>query len=146
MQRRANMNEVMVGIAMLVSSTGVSPALETSRATVSPPAFTITSPVRVPAAPTPTRRLFDQQPTGWRTSSSRTPTQSRQNRFSPTDRVIALAAGVAVGWVAGGAVGYKLTDNPSHPYDDTSGLRGMIIGAPIGATVGAILGWKLTGR
>ena len=140
------MNEVMVGIAMLVSSTGVSPAFETSRAAISPSAFTITLPVRLPAEPAPTRRLFDPQPTGSRTSSSPMAQQSRRERVSVTDRAIALAAGVVVGWVAGGAVGYKLTDNPSNPDDDTSGLRGVIIGAPIGATVGAILGWKLTGR
>ena len=118
------MNEVIAGIAMLVSSTGVSPALETSRATVSPPAYTITFPVRVPAEPAPTRRLFDPQPTGSRASASPTTQQSQRKRFSPTDRVIALAAGVVVGWVAGGTVGYKLTDNPSNPYDDTAASAG----------------------
>ena len=75
------------------------------------------------------------------------PVQSKPGkRFSPTDRVIAVAAGVAVGWVAGGAIGYKLTDNPDNPDDDTSGLRGVIVGAPLGAAVGAILGWRLTDK
>ncbi len=41
-------------------------------------------------------------------------------------------------------VGWKATDNPFNPNDDTSGRRGVIIGAPIGAAVGAALGFVLT--
>ena len=130
------MNGIVVGIAMLISSTGVSPALETSRATVAPPAFTLTLPKQIPEPP----------PTAWRTVAPARAQPARARRFSPTDRVIAIAAGVAVGWVAGGAIGYKLTDNPSNPDDDTSGLRGVMIGAPIGGAVGAILGWRATNR
>jgi len=46
-------------------------------------------------------------------------------------------------WVVGGAIGYKLTQT-SNPDDDTSGLKGVIIGAPIGAAVGACFGYRLT--
>ena len=31
-----------------------------------------------------------------------------------------------------------------YPDDDTSGLRGMMIGAPIGAVIGAVVGYRLT--
>ncbi len=141
------MNGIVLGIAMLVSSTGVSPALETTRATVAPSVFTFTLPDHLAAESEAPRRFLDeQQRTMWHTGAKSATQPARTRRFSPTDRIIALAAGVAVGWVAGGAIGYKLTDNPSNPDDDTSGLRGVIIGAPIGAATGAILGWRLTDR
>ena len=137
---------LVLGIAMLVSSTGVSPALETTSSPLAPPAFTFELPrVAIPldaGSPLPNERL---RPV-WRRGTL-PPVQSKPGkRFSPTDRVIAVAAGVVVGWVAGGAIGYKLTDNPDNPDDDTSGLRGVIVGAPLGAAVGAILGWRLTGK
>lgn len=70
---------------------------------------------------------------------------TKTKKFSPTDRVIAVAAGVAVGWVVGGAIGFKATST-SNPYDDTSGLKGVMIGAPIGGAAGGILGYWLTNR
>ena len=138
---------LVLGIAMMVSSTGVSPALETTSPPLTPPAFTFELPrVAVPVdagQPLAEERL---RPV-WRRGTLPPPVQSKPaKRFSPTDRIIAVAAGVAVGWVVGGAIGYKLTDNPDNPDDDTSGLRGVIIGAPIGAAAGAILGWRLTDK
>ena len=45
--------------------------------------------------------------------------------------------------VVGGAMGYKLTQSSTGDVG-TSGLNGVVIGAPIGAATGAILGWRLT--
>jgi hypothetical protein len=64
-------------------------------------------------------------------------------RFSKVDRIIAVVAGTCIGWVAGGAIGWAATAS-SDPDDDVSGLRGVIIGAPIGAAAGAIIGFRLT--
>ena len=136
----------VLGVAMMVSSTGISPALETTPPPLLPSAFTFE--MRRLAGPRAARRpLADEQfrPV-WRRSTLPAGQSKPAKRFSPTDRVIAIAAGVAVGWVTGGAIGYMLTDNPDNPDDDTSGLRGIIIGAPIGAAAGAILGWRLTDR
>ena len=140
------MTGVVLGVAMLVSSTGVSPALETAPRTLTPPAFTFEWPrVAVPGDAAHPRADEQLRPV-WRRGTL-PPLQSKPaKRFSHTDRVIAVAAGLAVGWVVGGAIGYMLTDNPDNPDDDTSGLRGVIIGAPIGAATGAILGWRLTNK
>ena len=70
--------------------------------------------------------------------------QARVSRFSKVERAIAIGAGSVVGFYAGALVGWKATDNPSNPNDDTSGLRGVVIGAPVGAVVGGILGYVFT--
>ena len=138
---------LVLGIAMLVSSTGVSPALETTSPPLTPPAFTFEL-RRIPVPVDAAHPLADERLRSvWRRGMLPPPLQSKPaKRLSPTDRIIGVAAGVAVGWVVGGVIGYKLTDNPDNPDDDTSGLRGVIVGAPLGAAVGAILGWRLTDR
>ena len=140
------MTGLVLGVAMLVSSTGVSPALETAPRTLTPSAFNFELP-RVAVSRDAAHPLANEQlrPV-WRRGTLPPLPSKPAKRFSPTDRVIAVAAGLAVGWVMGGAIGYMLTDNPDNPDDDTSGLRGVIIGAPIGAATGAILGWRLTDR
>lgn len=127
------MNGFVLGMAMLVSSTAAPPPLETSHQRVLPSAFTFDLAGDAAGA----------RPV-WKRASYQAAQPSTRKRFNRTDRIIAVAAGVCVGWIAGGVVGYKLTDNPGNPDDDTSGLRGVIIGAPIGAAIGAILGYRLT--
>lgn len=127
------MHGIVIGVALMISTTGVSPVPETSRPTLAPAAFNFD-------LPAPDR--FLEKPS-WRRGSPAPPQVKTTKRVSTTDRIIAVAAGVAVGWVVGGAIGYKLTQ--SSTWDDgTSGLKGVIIGAPIGAATGAILGWRLT--
>ena len=141
------MNGLVLGVAMLISSTGASPVPEATAPTFPPATFSreLRDPVVLPRERAHPLANEQFRP-AWR-QSTLPPAQSKPaKRFSPTDRVIALAAGIGVGWLAGGAIGYKLTDNPDNPDDDTSGLRGVIIGAPIGAAVGAVLGWRLTDR
>ena len=82
----------------------------------------------------------------WRAAAFSSSQASAPTRFTKTDRVIAIVAGIAGGWLAGGAIGYYSTVNWDNPDDDTSGLKGMIIGAPIGGAVGGILGYWLTNR
>lgn len=136
------MHGIVLGVAMMISTTGVSPAPETSRATVTPAAFTFDLPADATATSRTPPKRFLNEPSWQRESLARAQAKTTK-RFSTTDRIIAVAAGVAVGWVVGGAIGYKLTQ--SSTWDDgTSGLKGMIIGAPIGAATGAILGWRLT--
>jgi hypothetical protein len=62
-------------------------------------------------------------------------------RFSKTDRVVAIAAGAFLGFWGGARLGYAVTANDR---DDTSGLRGVVVGAPVGAVVGALVGFRLT--
>jgi RsiW-degrading membrane proteinase PrsW (M82 family) len=64
-------------------------------------------------------------------------------RFNTTFRAIAVGAGAGIGFMAGARVGYAVTPKRG-PDDDTSGLKGVMIGAPIGAVLGAVLGWLLT--
>jgi hypothetical protein len=138
------MTGIVLGVALLVASTGESPAVETPRATFAPAVFTFDLGDGAAASRGEAGRLLDQdsRPLGRRASlqPAQVPTAKR---FSATERIIAVAAGVAVGWVAGAAIGYKLTSK-SNSADDVSGLRGVVIGAPIGAAVGAFIGYRLT--
>jgi hypothetical protein len=45
--------------------------------------------------------------------------------------------------MAGGIIGYAITQE-SRDDDGVSGLRGVVIGAPIGAAAGAFIGYRLT--
>lgn len=138
------MNGLVLGMAMLMASTAAPPALQTPYQRVLPSAFTFV-PADDEAGPRSSLRLLSEpsRPV-WNRASDQAAQPSTRKRFNRTDRIIAVAAGVCVGWIAGGVVGYKLTDNPGNPDDDTSGLRGVIIGAPIGAAIGAVLGYRLT--
>jgi len=135
------MNGILLSVWMLVSTTGALPALEPPRAAVLPAILDFELPegqshdlrgdrLTVSAGPTRERRLV-------RSAQATTRKRSRM------ERIIAVAAGVSIGWVVGGGIGYAVTPKRG-PHDDTSGLKGMMIGAPIGATAGALLGWRLT--
>jgi hypothetical protein len=122
----------VLAVTMLVSSTAVSPTLQTSRATGAPVDFTFRLPQGADTSPNlPHRRSL-------KPAQTTTP-----KRYNMTDRIIATVAGACVGWIAGGTIGFRATST-SNPDDDTSGLRGMMIGAPIGAVAGALIGNRLT--
>jgi hypothetical protein len=135
------MNGLILGVAMLASSTSVTPAVEASRQPIAPAALTFDLPDPAPGP----RRLADEasRPV-WNRAPWQTAQPAPPKRFSKVDRIIAVAAGVGVGWVAGGGIGYYATANRDNYDDGTSGLKGMVIGAPIGAAAGAILGYRLT--
>jgi hypothetical protein len=46
--------------------------------------------------------------------------------------------------MAGGQIGYAVAQKRDVDDDGVSGLRGVVIGAPIGAVVGAVPGYQLT--
>jgi hypothetical protein len=104
------MNGIAAAVAILISSTGVSPALETSPATVVPAAFTFHLPDGA-AAPrsTPHRRLIEQSRWTWGTGTLEPAQATPVKRFSKVDRIIAVVAGTCIGWVAGGAIGWAAT-------------------------------------
>ena len=135
------MNGVVLGIAMLISSAGTAPVPDAIGARVAPAQATLILPAAPTAAPSPASPIARARPLV-RAAAAPIPKKASA-RLSLTDRIIAVAAGVAVGWVVGGGIGGKITDT-SNPHDDTSALKGIIIGAPIGAVTGAILGWRLT--
>lgn len=127
------MNGLLLGVAMLVSSTAAAPPPEVARAPVALVTFTFGLPATVPES-----TGFSRERRGSASLSSTT-----RKRFSKMDRAIATAAGICLGWVGGGAIGFAVTPKRG-PYDDTSGLKGMIIGAPIGAIAGGLIGYRLT--
>jgi len=139
------MNGIVLGVAMLVSSAGVSPTEETeetSRATSTRAPFTFD----LPDSPVAARRgphhlLTDPSLQVWQPTFLQAAQSPAAKRHTKADRVIAVVAGACVGWFAGGAIGWAAT---SKPRDDVSGLRGVVIGAPIGAVIGAAIGYRLT--
>lgn len=129
------MTGLLLGAALMVSATGVSPAPETSRAAVVPAAYNFA----VPYNPSLLREPLDRRP---RTPQRR---QATPKRFSTTDRVIGVAAGTALGFLVGGIIGGHITAT-DNPDDDTSPLKGIVIGAPIGGALGGLFGFWLTNR
>jgi hypothetical protein len=127
-------NGMVLGIAMLASSSGAAPNLQTSRAALASSVFTF----ELPNAPGRSRDGF------WRPVASAKTQPATTKRHSTTDRIIAVVAGVSLGFVAGGTIGAYAAGNRDNPDDDTSALRGVVIGAPIGAVVGGLLGYRLT--
>ena len=127
-------NGMVLGMAMLVSSTGAGSSLQPSRAAAAPSIFTFD----LPDGAVRPREGFHRP----RASATQQPTTTK--RHSKTERIIAVVAGVSLGFVLGGTIGGYVTGNRDNPDDDTSLLRGVVIGAPIGAVAGGLLGYHLT--
>ena len=134
------MDTILLGMLMLVSATDASPALERRRAAIAPVTFSF--------------ELTESASRDWAggLSTASEPQRRRGLRRSPqatntersrVERIIAIAAGASLGFVVGGRIGYAVTPKRG-PYDDTSGLKGVLIGAPIGGVVGALIGYRLT--
>jgi hypothetical protein len=138
------MNGILLGMAMLVSSAGASPADVTLPSLAAPAAVTLDLSDAPATSRPPARFTLD---TGIRPLWSREPLRAVQtttsSRYSKLEKVVAIAAGVVGGFWTGGAIGYYVTPKRSK-YDDVSGLKGLVIGAPIGAAVGALIGYRLT--
>jgi hypothetical protein len=123
------MNGIILGVAILVSSSGLSRPTDAPRQTVAPASFTF----HLPDDALTSRKL----PVRFQAAQSR-------KRYTKTDKVIAIAAGAVGGFLTGGYIGGAMTANWDNPDDDTSMLKGIMIGAPIGAVIGAFIGHKLT--
>ena len=129
------MDGIVLGIAMLASSTAGLPAVEIPR--VPPSTFTFSLPYA------PAMSMREQSRPVWQPKSFARVQDPTEKRFNPVLRAIAVGAGAGLGFMAGARVGWEVTPKRG-PYDDTSGLKGVMIGAPIGAVLGAVLGWHLT--
>lgn len=135
------MNGILLGVAMLVSSTGASATLDPPRAAVAPAIFSFALPES--ASRDLPSGLLKESFGPRRERGLVRPAQATSGTHSNVDRIIAVAAGASIGWVVGGGIGYAVTPKRG-PYDDTSGLKGLLIGAPIGGVVGALIGYRLT--
>ena len=129
------MTGLLLGAALMVSATGVSPAPETSRAAVVPAAYNFNVPYDISTSREPLERR----------KATQHKLQITPKRVSTTDRVIGVAAGTALGFLVGGIVGGHITAT-DNPNDDMSPLKGIVIGAPIGGALGGLFGFWVTNR
>jgi hypothetical protein len=127
------MTAAVLGIALLVATGRAAPSQESPRPTA--PSILVDYNLPVHAGP-----VFDEFKRPW----TSTPVQGTARRHSKADRIIAAAAGGALGFVLGGTIGAYIAGDPNNPDDDISPLRGVMIGAPIGAVAGALLGYYTT--
>ena len=129
------MTGLMLGLAMLATAAGAAPAPKASSATVLRADFTFELSISL---------FREQSRRAWQPPSPQSAPSTPPKRFTKTDKVIAIAAGGAIGFLTGGYIGGAITQNRDNPDDDTSVLKGIMIGAPVGAVIGAIVGHKLT--
>ena len=136
------MNPIVLGMVMLASSAGISPARDT---TVAPAASAVarwddaSQALRLP------RVLVDKPPLpAWRFDPPRNAQATAPAGGSSTAaKIIGAAVGAFGGFYAGGMIGYFTAMDPNVDDDGVSGLRGVVIGAPLGAVVGALIGLQL---
>ena len=130
---------MLLGLAMLVSSAGIPTTPKPPREAVAPGVIGFA--LQLPEGAW--RGLSSESSGPRRTRALVRPAQATRPKRSKVDRIIAIAAGASIGWVVGGGVGYAVTPKRG-PYDDTSGLKGVLIGAPVGGAAGALIGYHLT--
>ena len=123
------MIEIALGVMILASSAGVSPDLESAR-----PRLTLELPADL---------VTEASRPVWRLESSRAAQTTAANRPSTFARVIGTALGGLGGFYAGGAIGFYAAQDHDVDDDGVSGLRGVVIVAPVGAALGALIGYKL---
>jgi hypothetical protein len=139
------MNEMVLGVMMLVASTTGSATVGASRTTIVPAAFTFELPGDATMSRNPGPGFRKERPPQlWRSDPSLPAQPTGPKRFNKVERILGVAAGAFGGFWGGGALGYYVTQCKQCDDDGTSGLKGMVIGAPIGAVVGAILGYRWT--
>jgi len=127
------MNAVIAGLLFVTSTLGGSPGLQPVERQITPATtLTLREAAARPDIPDAAQLGVRGQP------------QGRASRFSRIERAIAIGAGTVIGFYAGAAVGWRATADPSNRDDDTSGLRGVMIGAPLGAVAGAVIATVLT--
>ena len=136
------MDGIVLGLALLVLPKLTLPAPEAPRSVTAPSRFGQYFVSDAMAALRPLPDPATNAGTVWRRELSPPRQSAPAKRFSKTERVIAVAAGVSLGWVVGGTIGGKLTES-SNRDDDTSPLKGIMIGAPIGAVAGGMIGYRL---
>ena len=121
------MNELVLGIAILVSSATGSTAVQPPRAAIAPPAMTFNLPDVPSDSP---RRVLRRSPF----QSAQGTTKKRWDR---TDRMI---IGILAGYLGGSLAGQHLGAAASGG-GDSPGMVGALVGAPVGALIGGMIGW-----
>jgi hypothetical protein len=137
------MNGIVLAVAVLALSSGAEPTVGPPHHALGPLTISFDLPDAI-ALPPVQRHFGEQVRQVWQQRPLRAVQASTPQRSSRTARVIGIVGGAALGWIVGAGIGFYATSDWDKDDDGTSGLRGMMIGAPIGATVGAILGWRLT--
>lgn len=135
------MHGLLLGVALMVSATQGFPAAGPLSAAAAPVVFHFELPENS-SRRQPSDRLKDSENLRYESGAERF-TQGARPKRSKVERILAVAVGASVGFVVGARVGFEVTPTRG-PYDDTSGLKGAFIGAPIGAGTGALLGYWLT--
>jgi hypothetical protein len=135
------MSGMLFGVLMLVSSAGTSPDVLSPPAAAERADFTYELPERT-TRDLPGGLLKDLSRPGPERGLAGS-AQAMGAKRPKVDRILAVAAGACLGFVTGGRIGFAVTPKRG-PYDDTSGLKGVMIGAPIGGVVGALIGYRLS--
>ena len=137
------MNGIVLGMVMLASSAGGSPARD---ATVAPASALVCGEDAGPALKLPRVLVDESSLPEWRLDSP-TPKHAQATAAargsSTAAKIIGTAVGAFGGFYAGGMIGYYTAMDRNVDDDGVSGLRGVVIGAPIGAVVGALIGFQL---
>ena len=135
------MNGIVFGMVMLAASAG-SPAPDT---TVPPVASAVVDwDAASPALKLPRVLVDEPSSPAWRLDAPRNAQVTTAARGSSTvAKIIGTAVGAVGGFYAGGAIGFYTAQDRNANDDGVSGLRGVVIGAPIGALVGAVLGYQV---
>lgn len=128
------MTGLALGLTAIVSTFGAPAVTQTPHAPVTPTVLTINI-AEVPATAPDVIRLPNSRPRALAATA---------RRPSKLERVVAIGTGATLGFFAGGIIGGKLTENRDNPDDDTSAIRGIVIGAPIGAVLGGLTAYWLT--
>lgn len=136
------MNGIVLGIVMLAASAGASSAPDP---TVPPAASAVVDWDAAGPALTLPRVLVDEPSLpAWRLDAQQNAQVTTAARGSSTvAKIIGTAVGAVGGFYAGGMIGFYTAQDRHADDDGVSGLRGVVIGAPIGALVGAVLGYQV---
>ena len=134
------MNALLLGMLVMLCATDASPALQCQRAAVASVTFNFDLPESAsPNWPGGLREALGSKRPRELVMGLQATSTMRPN----VDRILALAVGASLGFVVGGRIGYALTPKRG-PFDDSGGLKGVVIGGSIGAVVGALIAHRLT--
>jgi predicted lipid-binding transport protein (Tim44 family) len=137
------MTGLVIGMAILLSAAGTPPDSESAGTTVD------TRP-SVERQCEPRARLTlsgdlpdDRSQPLWRAEKAPTARTTSARQSSTAAKVIGIALGGLAGFYAGGMIGFYLAQHKHVDDDGVSGLRGVVIGAPVGAAAGALIGYQI---
>jgi hypothetical protein len=140
------MTELILGMVMLASTAGASqPPAAVGTTTISAGRLTTLTGTADPQTrlKLPSALGIEEIRPDWRLEPPRLARAAAAPQSSKVARVLGVALGAVGGFMAGGMIGFYTTQDRDVYDDGVSGLRGVVIGAPVGAGVGALLGFQL---